>query len=259
MHEGPPRPPLPPPPVPPPPSAGDDGVAPDAGRRVPWGAGEAVLVAILAYVASQIAAAILIVATGTLNDTCGPQEVLGLIGTELGMAGVVVFWVMVVKRAPLASLGRPERPLRDVATGLIGGVALYGIALLVSIAVIAIVTLVIGHAPESPEQIDTCVRGPWLVLTGIVAIVLPPIGEETLFRGFVFQGLRNRFAFWPAAILDGVLFGMIHIPLWLLLPSLSVVGVGLAYIFNRRRSLLASMTAHATFNLIGIVFIALSR
>jgi membrane protease YdiL (CAAX protease family) len=217
-----------------------------------------VLVAVLAYVASQIVAAVLIVATGSIH-TCGPLELFGLIGTELGMAGTIVFWVLVVKHAPLSRLGAPKEPLRDVATGVVGGLALYGIAVVTSVIVVALVTLVIGHTPESPQQIDTCVRGPWLVLTAIAAVLFPPIGEETVFRGFVFQGLRTRFAFWPAALLDGVLFGMIHIPLWLLVPSLSIVGVGLAYIYNRRQSLLASMAAHATFNLVGIVFIVLQR
>jgi membrane protease YdiL (CAAX protease family) len=38
-----------------------------------------------------------------------------------------------------------------------------------------------------------------------------------------------------------------------------VVGVGLAFVYERRGSLLASMTAHATFNLFGFLLIALFR
>ena len=220
--------------------------------------GESVLVAVLAVFVGAILGAIVVVVTRTTNS-CGPETVLSLIGTEMGILLTVVFWVRVVKHAPLAILGMPTEPLKDITTGLVGGLALYVIAIVVSVIVVEVVRLVIGHPPSSPSQVQDCVTGPWLVLTSASAVIFAPLGEETLFRGFVFQGLRTRFAFWPAAILDGILFGLIHIPFWLLIPSLAVVGTGLAFIYNRRHSLLASMTAHATFNLIGVVFIVLSR
>jgi membrane protease YdiL (CAAX protease family) len=212
----------------------------------------------VAVFVGAILGAIVVIATGTVNG-CGPQEVLGLIGTEAGLLLTVVFWVRVVKHAPLAILGTPKEPLKDIATGLVGGLALYGIAVVVSVVVVEVVRLVIGHAPNSPSQVQDCVTGPWLVLTGAAAVIFAPLGEETVFRGFVFQGLRTRYALWPAAVFDGILFGLIHIPYWLLIPSLAVVGVGLAYVYHRRQSLLASMVAHATFNLIGVILIAVSR
>jgi uncharacterized protein len=225
---------------------------------VPWGPGESIFVGILAVVIGSILGALLVVVTATTH-ACGPQTVLGLLGTEIGIVSTVTIWVTRVKRVPFSTLGFPERPLADIGTGVAGGAVLYGVAVLVSLVVVAIVTAVIGHRPSTPQQVEDCVRGPWLVLTGVTAVLLPPIGEELLFRGFIFQGLRTRLAFWPAAIADGLLFGAIHIPFWLLIPSLVSVGVGLAYIYARRRSVLASMVAHATFNLIGILTIALSR
>ena len=57
----------------------------------------------------------------------------------------------------------------------------------------------------------------------------------------------------------GVAFGAVHfagLSFLLLIPPLIVVGMGLAWIYERRQSLLASMAAHATFNLVGILFIA---
>jgi membrane protease YdiL (CAAX protease family) len=181
------------------------------------------------------------------------------VGTEVGIVVTVLLWVRLVKRAPLALLGPPRRPLGDVLTGLAGGAILYVGALAVSAAVIALVTVVIGHEPEAPEQVESCVSGTWFVLTGIAAAVLAPIGEETLFRGFIFQGLRTRYSLGVAIVMDGLLFGLIHIPFWLIVPSLVAVGCGLAFIYNRRRSLLACMTAHCAFNVIGILAIELSR
>jgi uncharacterized protein len=246
-----------PPPIPEPPASWR-GLASRPAAPVPWGAGEAIFVGILAVVFGSILGVLLVVVTAQTH-ACGPQTVLGLVGTEIGLVATVVFWVTKMKRVPLSTLGLPRRPLADVGTGVVGGAVLYAVAVVVSLVVVAIVTAVIGHRPSVPQQVEDCVRGPWLVLTAVTVVLLPPIGEETLFRGFIFQGLRRRLSFWPAVVADGLLFGAIHIPFWLLIPSLIAVGMGLACIYAARRSVLASMAAHATFNLIGIVTIALSR
>ena len=46
---------------------------------------------------------------------------------------------------------------------------------------------------------------------------------------------------------------------WILSPLLTYLGFGLALVYEHRQSLLASMAAHATFNLVGYVVIYLSR
>ncbi len=43
------------------------------------------------------------------------------------------------------------------------------------------------------------------------------------------------------------------------MPPLWVVGIGLAFVYQRRRSLLASMAAHGTFNVIGFLFLLADR
>ena len=43
------------------------------------------------------------------------------------------------------------------------------------------------------------------------------------------------------------------------MPALVVVGIGLALVYEKRQSLLVSMAAHATFNLVGFLMIASSR
>src|SRR5690349_17572453 len=117
-------PPPPPPQIPPPPGAPAHPVVPGAGfprldAQVPWGPLESVMVGILAIVVGSLLGAGLILVTGTLKS-CGGQTVFGLVGTEAGLVGTVVFWIRYVKRAPLSLLGFPTRPLGDVVTGLAG-------------------------------------------------------------------------------------------------------------------------------------------
>jgi hypothetical protein len=51
-----------------------------------------------------------------------------------------------------------------------------------------------------------------------VNMLLVGFSEETMFRGFLFAGLRDRLSLWPAAIVTSILFGAIHV--------LNVLGTG---------------------------------
>jgi membrane protease YdiL (CAAX protease family) len=181
---------------------------------------------------------------------------------ELAFAVTVVAWVRLVSHGPLAALGLPRRPLIDVGAGIGTGVALLLVASLVLYLVRTIATHVIGHTPAEPDQVPRYVMGSALVYLAPVVILAAPLGEELFFRGFLYKGLRRRFSVWPAAMISGAAFGAAHfagVDFLILIPALFVVGIGLALLYERRQSLLASMAAHATFNLLGFLTIALSR
>jgi CAAX protease family protein len=92
-------------------------------------------------------------------------------------------------------------------------------------------------------------------------VLAAPIGEELFFRGFLFAALRARHGFWSSALLSSAAFGLVHVVQgsFLLVPIIFVVGLGLAWVYERRGSLLASITAHATFNAIGLAIILALR
>lgn len=50
-----------------------------------------------------------------------------------------------------------------------------------------------------------------LLLTFLSLVLLPPLVEETIFRGFLFSGLRRRFKFVGAALLVSGLFAIPHL------------------------------------------------
>ncbi len=86
-------------------------------------------------------------------------------------------------------------------------------------------------------------------LIGIIfmACIVAPICEEIVFRGYLY-GVIKRFSC-PifAAVFSGIIFAVIHGSLWSLAP-LVVVGIGLAFIYEKSGSLAASMLAHFAFN-----------
>jgi len=177
---------------------------------------------------------------------------------ELAFGIAVLFWVRVVHQTGIGAVGAPRTPFRDLGAGLVGGAALTGVALAAGLVVVTVYTAITGHAPHEPDQIPRYVRGVALALAGIAVVLGAPFGEELLFRGFLYNSLRRRWAVWPSAILSGILFALLHGSPVLILAILPV-GIGLALIYEWRQSILASMAAHATFNLIGFVTIVLSR
>jgi membrane protease YdiL (CAAX protease family) len=199
------------------------------------------------------------------TPACGPVFALVTLFTELGFVIAVVFWIRAVNRASLYELRPVSRPSLDVATGFLGGIGLQAASWVIGVLILVLGRLILGHPPEMPEQIPEEIRDASLIWPAIVAVLAAPIGEEVFFRGFLFRGLRRRFAAWPSVLISAVCFSLIHVTPGSLGGSVTLVlalfpvGVGLAWIYEARRSLLACIVAHATFNSIGVTVIFLSR
>jgi len=71
----------------------------------------------------------------------------------------------------------------------------------------------------------------------------PAICEEALFRGPILRGLRARFSAWGAAVLTGILFGLIHGSVWRFLPT-ATLGFALSAIALAADSIVPAMIAH---------------
>ena len=82
----------------------------------------------------------------------------------------------------------------------------------------------------------------------VSAVVVAPVTEEVLFRGFVYGTLRRYLGPLGAISLSAGIFSVLHghPPAYL---SLFVVGFLLAYLYERTGSLAASIAAHALHNL----------
>ncbi len=226
------------------------------GPPATWRAVEAIPVFLL------ILAAATVIGLVGMGLPCGPQNVVVTGGGELAFAAVVIVWVTRVRHAPLATLGLPRKPLGDLAFGVVGGAILEVSAGIVLAVVQAIAQAILGHPPAQPEQVATCVSGASLAFLAPVVVLMAPFGEELFFRGFLYKGLRRTRPVVASALISGFFFGLSHFggfDFLLIIPSLMVVGIGLALIYEHRQSVLASMAAHATFNLVGYVFIVLGR
>jgi membrane protease YdiL (CAAX protease family) len=139
----------------------------------------------------------------------------------------------------------------DVGTGIGIGVGLIFLSAIILSITRSIVDSVFGRM-HSVTGLERVFPGHWLYPGAVIAVVLAPIGEEFLFRGFLFQGLRRRWSFWPAALTSGLMFALLHGQA-IRIPELTVAGVILASVFERRRTLVAPIAAHVTLNIVAVV------
>lgn len=84
--------------------------------------------------------------------------------------------------------------------------------------------------------------------------VVVPVGEEVFFRGFVYGGLRVRWGVAAAALASAAFFAVVHLQLVHGLPVL-VLGVLLALLYERTRSLVPAIVTHALNNVVAVVTI----
>lgn len=105
------------------------------------------------------------------------------------------------------------------------------------------------------ELLKRAASEPWTTLaTLLVAVIVAPFCEEIFFRGYFFQGLRLRVSIWPAVVVSAVIFGLAHgDPGSLVL--LIVIGLALAVIRWRTRSLWPGMALHMLNNFVGALII----
>jgi membrane protease YdiL (CAAX protease family) len=185
-------------------------------------------------------------ATGASSDSPG-----------LTAGGTVLIDISIVlSTLAFAGLVAPPRPwqlgLRGAPLKLTAGIAAIGIFafFLFSLVYSAIVR------PDEPQKVvdnlgadDSTVL---LVSGALVVIVVAPLCEELFFRGFLFRVLRLRMAFWFAAVIDGLLFGLVHASSTSIaaLPILAFLGLVFCWVYERTGTLFATIAMHALNNTI---------
>src|SRR6185503_5853530 len=84
-----------------------------------------------------------------------------------------------------------------------------------------------------------------------VAAVLAPIVEEAFFRGFLFQGFRQKYGWIRAMLLSSAIFAAAHLDPVSLIPTF-ILGLVLAYLFQRSNSVWPGIILHFLVNAFGL-------
>jgi membrane-associated protease RseP (regulator of RpoE activity) len=115
----------------------------------------------------------------------------------------------------------------------------------------------IAGAPASPPNpLEPVVRSPDLaekVFYLVLVVTAGPVAEEVLFRGLVYNALRQRIPAVLAAVLQALAFGFLH-PYGVIHAVLaSVLGLALVAAYEWRGTLLAPILLHALQNAAAVI------
>jgi membrane protease YdiL (CAAX protease family) len=147
-------------------------------------------------------------------------------------------------------LGFRWKPI-DLATGL--GAWLAATVLQVAVLVVLqVLGLPIGTNTDTiSDARDTPAT---LVALALLAVLVAPVVEELLFRGLLLRSLRSRLGPWPAILVQGALFGAIHVQLGVGLENLTViatltaVGIVFGFVADQVGRIGPAIVGHAIFN-----------
>ncbi len=217
--------------------------------------------AIIIFVLAQAVAIVLVslsLGSGSLDESAWSQFFYVL----LGEGGVAVATLALVKRREikLSSVGLGRLPVAlDLAKGLIGFVIFY-VLLFVSISILGIFFPELNSGQKQDVGFNNLTTFGAEVLAFISLVILPPLGEEILMRGYLYSGLRTRWRVIPAMLLTSILFGLAHLQfgsgapvLWAAGLDTFILSLVLVYLRETTGALWAGMLVHMLNNVIAFI------
>jgi uncharacterized protein len=218
----------------------------DARPRWPWWYGP---VAFLAGAVTGLITAGIAWATLGVDD---PGESPGaiIVGTLLldgSLVAVALLFASFVRRPRPWHFGLRRTPFWPaVGWAALGIFSFYVFAAIYSVAVQPDVEQTVAEDLGADESTIG------LIAAGFMIICVAPFAEEFFFRGFFYGALRTRFSVAAAAIIDGLVFGLIHFEGstegLLIVPPLAVLGVVFCLVYEQTRSLYPVIALHSINN-----------
>jgi membrane protease YdiL (CAAX protease family) len=90
------------------------------------------------------------------------------------------------------------------------------------------------------------------VLLLLMAVLVAPVIEETIFRGYIYPVVARSFGVGAGILATGTLFGLLHAPQlwggWMQIVLLVIVGIVFTYVRAVTKTVLASYLFHVSYN-----------
>jgi membrane protease YdiL (CAAX protease family) len=220
--------------------------------QVPWRIIDAVVVFMGAWVLLPMAlVAALLVLSGFLHparelldalsqSTLESGFIITLVDAVAGLA--LVWWFLRRYKADWHMVGWRRFDVRQAAQYIL---VVFFVFMVLAAAALWLVALLDpsfnAEQPQSNSIIDAAGTNPVLALAALVLI--PPVIEETVFRGFIFPAIAKRFGFWYGAIGSSILFGVAHLQANVGVYTF-VLGILLCFMYARLKSIFPGMALH---------------
>lgn len=184
-----------------------------------------------------------------------------IIMTAITIAAAAVIMALLIRQFWPAQWSRAELPgfgFAPPANRLVypGAVVLGFIVLMLGGA---ITHLLAGHRPvhQDVAVMAAKVSLDMRILLALLVVCVAPFVEELVFRGVLLSGLASRMRLGWAMLVSAIVFGCVHLPdfkfAWYPVPALVLLGLVLAWLRVRTRSLWPCITLHAANNFFAVL------
>lgn len=178
-----------------------------------------------------------------------------LIGSNLVWYGAILLFLYVtlsvLRGAPFwASLGWRRLKLNSFAGRSTGGWRYFFSGSALAILVVLASSQI--HTPERLPIQEVLKNRYSALLLMCMAVVVAPVVEETIFRGYLYPLFAKSFGIGPSVVLTGTLFGLMHGTqlgwTWGIVSLLIVVGIIFTFVRARTGTVVASFLLHLGYN-----------
>lgn len=178
-----------------------------------------------------------------------------------GLMAAAVYLFMRSINMSLRSVGVVWPRLKDLGIALLGApVYIVGYVILLTVVKALVPSLNVNQAQQLGFQPTTSHIG--LLLTFISLVVLPPLIEEFIMRGFLFSSLLKRLKLIPAILITSIIFCSAHLQfgsgaplLWVAAIDTFILSLVLCYMRYKTHSLWPGIFLHALKNLVAFLSI----
>jgi membrane protease YdiL (CAAX protease family) len=195
--------------------------------------------------------------TEWLNSSLTAQFALILVVEAFTL--FLVYAYLKRKGSNFGAIGLKKPKWRDIGFALTGFAAYF----LLYVLALTFASKLLPQVDLNQKQdlgFSTGTTGTALVPIFISLVVLPPLVEEILLRGYLYTGLRTRLSIIPAALITSFLFAAAHLQwgsghalLWVAALDTFVLSLVLVYLREKTGSLWASIGLHMLKNSIAFV------
>jgi membrane protease YdiL (CAAX protease family) len=194
-----------------------------------------------------------------LDSSVGAQFVYVLIAE--GLAAYLAIRLVKKRGLPLSFIGLGRRPKRsDLLKAAIGFGIFYALLITAGIIVNALSPNLTNQKQDVGfNNIHSSLEH---VLAFISLVIIPPLGEETLVRGYLYSGLRKVWRFWPALLVTSLVFGAAHLQLgggtplvWAAAIDTFLLSIVLVFLREKTGAIYAGILVHMLNNLIAFFVI----
>jgi membrane protease YdiL (CAAX protease family) len=193
------------------------------------------------------------------SDLDKPLPQLVFIAVAYSLAFGIIVWAPRLFK-PLnewqAELGVNKRPQFKK---LILSIPAYGVYIILTFACsLAVQSLWHGFNANQTQPVGFThlANGFEYAMAFVALVVVAPIAEELLFRGYLFGRLRTQSGFWPSMVVTSVLFGLVHLQ-WNVGVDVFALSLVLCFLREKTGTIWAGIVLHMIKNVVAFTLLFL--